>query len=208
MNPWETLGVSKGASQEDIKSAWRKKAMRFHPDRGGDAELFKQALFAYEVLCGRWQARSASTGTQSGQGEEGRAGEKFEQTEDFPRYAQAYYDAWYSVLDNIRFWFSFFSFLHGVSLIFAFPLFFGGGLLLLAGLLFGKPSGELVYSDVYPCGRVWRAGSCSLHEVLGSTAGRPPGQVQPRASPRVDEQSTGSAGGARHRKTGLRPEAI
>ena len=144
MNPWETLGVSKGASQEDIKRAWRKKAMRFHPDRGGDAELFKQALFAYEVLCGRWQARSASTDSQSGQGEQRRAGERFEQNEDFPRYAQAYYDAWYSVPDNIRFWFSFFNFLHGVSLIFAFPLFFGGGLLLLAGLLFGKPPEELV----------------------------------------------------------------
>jgi hypothetical protein len=34
--------------------------------------------------------------------------------------------------------------LHGVSLYFAFPLFFGGGLLLLAGLLFGKPSDEMV----------------------------------------------------------------
>lgn len=144
MNPWETLGVSKGASQDEIKRAWRKKAFQFHPDRGGDAEAFKQALFAYEVLSGRWQTSSASAGSQSGQGAWQQAGDTFEQNEEFRQYAQAYYDAWYSVPDNVRFWFSFFNFLHGVSLIFAFPLFFGGGLLLLAGLLFGKPSEEMV----------------------------------------------------------------
>ena len=144
MNPWETLGVSKEASQDEIKRAWRKKAFQFHPDRGGDAEAFKQALFAYEVLSGRWQASSASRGSQSGRGKRQRAGETFEQNEEFRQYAQAYSDAWYSVPDNIRFWFSFFNFLHGVSLIFAFPLFFGGGLLLVAGLLFGKPSEEMV----------------------------------------------------------------
>ena len=121
-----------------------KKAFQFHPDRGGDAEAFKQALFAYEVLSGRGQTRSASTGSQSGQRERQQAGATFEQNEEFRQYAQAYYEAWYSVPDNIRFWFSFFNFLHGVSLIFAFPLFFGGGLLLLAGLLFGKPSEEMV----------------------------------------------------------------
>jgi hypothetical protein len=118
--------------------------MQFHPDRGGDAELFKQALFAYEVLSGRCQTGTASSGSQSGEGEQRPARETFEQNEDFRRYAQAYYDAWYSVPANVRFWFSFFNFLHGVSLLLAFPLFFGGGLLLLAGLLFGKPSEDMV----------------------------------------------------------------
>jgi molecular chaperone DnaJ len=100
MNLWETLGVSKVASLEEIKRAWRKKAFQFHPDRGGDAELFKRALFAYEVLSGRWQTSSASTGWQSGQGEQRPAGATFEQNEEFRQYAQAYYDAWYSVPDT------------------------------------------------------------------------------------------------------------
>jgi DnaJ domain len=142
MNPWETLGVSKEASEEEIKRAWRKKAMLFHPDRGGDVERFKDALFAYEALSGRWQASSASWGSQSGQEGQRQAGETFERNDEFTQYAQAYYDAWYSVPDKIRFWFAFFKLLHGASLLFARPLFFVGGLLLIAALLFGKPPKE------------------------------------------------------------------
>lgn len=128
----EALGVPNGATQDDIKRAWRKKAMQFHPDRGGDAELFKKTLFAYEVLSGRWQGP---------QKEQRNAGEP---DHEFRNYAQAYYDAWYSVPPNVRFWFSLFEFLHGISLVFAFPLFFGGGILLLGGLLFGNPSEEMI----------------------------------------------------------------
>lgn len=47
---YNTLGVNKEASQNDIKKAYRKKAMRHHPDKGGDAELFKGITRAYEVL--------------------------------------------------------------------------------------------------------------------------------------------------------------
>lgn len=50
---YETLGLSKGASAADIKSAYRKKAMEFHPDRNKapDAEeKFKEINGAYEVL--------------------------------------------------------------------------------------------------------------------------------------------------------------
>jgi molecular chaperone DnaJ len=51
---YDILGISKGASQAEIKKAYRKKAIEFHPDKNpGDStaeEKFKKAAEAYEVL--------------------------------------------------------------------------------------------------------------------------------------------------------------
>ena len=44
------LGVPKTASDDDIKSAFRRMAMRHHPDRGGDQAQFQQINEAYSVL--------------------------------------------------------------------------------------------------------------------------------------------------------------
>ena len=44
------LGVTKGATEEEIKRAFRKKAHELHPDKGGDAEKFKKVNEAYQVL--------------------------------------------------------------------------------------------------------------------------------------------------------------
>ena len=49
-NLYEILGVSKDASDDDIKKAFRKLAVKHHPDAGGDAETFKKISQAYDVL--------------------------------------------------------------------------------------------------------------------------------------------------------------
>lgn len=50
MDYYKILGVDKTASQEDIKKAYRKLAIKHHPDKGGDAETFKKISEAYDVL--------------------------------------------------------------------------------------------------------------------------------------------------------------
>jgi len=50
---YKTLGVAKGANEKDIKKAYRKMAMKFHPDKNksaGAEEKFKGIAEAYEIL--------------------------------------------------------------------------------------------------------------------------------------------------------------
>lgn len=50
MNYYSTLGVNKNSSDDEIKTAYRKMAMKFHPDRGGDEKKFKEIEEAYRTL--------------------------------------------------------------------------------------------------------------------------------------------------------------
>jgi molecular chaperone DnaJ len=47
---YEVLGIGQNASPDEIKKAFRKKAIEYHPDRGGDETKFKEANEAYEIL--------------------------------------------------------------------------------------------------------------------------------------------------------------
>src|SRR5476651_925899 len=54
---YDVLGVSKGSDADEIKKAYRKMAIKFHPDKNpGDKaaeEKFKEAAEAYEILSNR-----------------------------------------------------------------------------------------------------------------------------------------------------------
>lgn len=50
MDPYTVLGVDQSASDQDIKSAFRKLAVKYHPDRGGDENKFKEINEAYDKI--------------------------------------------------------------------------------------------------------------------------------------------------------------
>ena len=47
---YDLIGVPKTATTDEIKKAFRKLALKAHPDKGGDPEKFKEISVAYEVL--------------------------------------------------------------------------------------------------------------------------------------------------------------
>ena len=77
---YATLGVPRNASEEEVRKAFRRKALEFHPDRNKDqdaSDKFKEVNEAYQVLTDP-QRRSqydrfghAGVGAQAGQGFEG-----------------------------------------------------------------------------------------------------------------------------------------
>jgi hypothetical protein len=56
-NPYEVLGIARHATQREVKQAYRRLAMKFHPDHNSGrpeaTEHFKQIQQAYRTLTGR-----------------------------------------------------------------------------------------------------------------------------------------------------------
>ena len=50
MTHYDTLGVAENATQDEIKKAYKKLAMKYHPDRGGDTNKFQEIQSAYNVV--------------------------------------------------------------------------------------------------------------------------------------------------------------
>lgn len=75
-NYYDVLGVDKGAKKEDIKKAFYKLASKYHPDKGGDAEKFKEVNEAYQVLSDDKKRKEYDTYGQTfnGQGPHGAGG--------------------------------------------------------------------------------------------------------------------------------------
>lgn len=52
MQDHDVLGVRPGASPQEVAAAFRRHALRHHPDRGGDPARFQAGVDAYERLTG------------------------------------------------------------------------------------------------------------------------------------------------------------
>jgi len=49
-NPYQTLGVERNATPDEIKRAYRRLAGQHHPDKGGDTSRFQEIQSAYDIL--------------------------------------------------------------------------------------------------------------------------------------------------------------
>lgn len=50
MDPYKVLGVDRNTNENELKKAYKAKAMKHHPDKGGDENKFKELNEAYDVL--------------------------------------------------------------------------------------------------------------------------------------------------------------
>ena len=105
MDPYVILGVDRYASQDEIKKAYRREAMKWHPDRSGNSaearDRFHQAAEAYKILSERVSSRDQ-------QNQHSRSDSRYQQSErsessEQTREEQPGYDSGDPFADNV-FW--------------------------------------------------------------------------------------------------------
>ena len=71
MDPHHILGISQNATQDEIKKAYRREAMKWHPDRSNNSaeakERFHQAAEAYRILCRNKSTDNSASDSDSAQ---------------------------------------------------------------------------------------------------------------------------------------------
>ncbi len=88
---YKILGVSKNASPDEIKRAYRRLAQQYHPDKGGDPEKFKEINEAYQVLSDpQKRGQYDQFGTTFERAQAGGGAHGFEGFRDFSSFADAF----------------------------------------------------------------------------------------------------------------------
>jgi molecular chaperone DnaJ len=93
---YEVLGVSKGASADEMKKAYRKLAIQYHPDKNPDdkeaEEKFKEAAEAYEVLSNDEKRRRYDQYGHAGMGSQGGYGGGMSMDDIFSNFGDVFGD--------------------------------------------------------------------------------------------------------------------
>lgn len=91
---YEVLGVGKSASQDEIKKAYRKIAIKFHPDKNPDnpeaEEKFKEAAEAYEVLSSQEKRQQYDRFGHQGMGGRGFSGQGMNMEDIFSQFGDIF----------------------------------------------------------------------------------------------------------------------
>jgi molecular chaperone DnaJ len=88
---YKILGVSKNASPDEIKRAYRRLAQQYHPDKGGDPQKFKEINEAYQVLSDpQKRGQYDQFGTTFERAQAGGGAHGFEGFRDFSSFADAF----------------------------------------------------------------------------------------------------------------------
>ncbi|CAD7940854.1 unnamed protein product [Amoebophrya sp. A25] len=88
-DPYQILGVSRSATEDEIRRAYKKLAVKHHPDKGGDSETFKNIQSAYETLSDpskkrQYDAYGSMGGGMGGGGPGGSGSGPFQQSSGDP----------------------------------------------------------------------------------------------------------------------------